>query len=107
MSLVLGLSSGFEPLVILANVAVLFVFLGCAAAAWRLRQLDVRDAESAMLQPVPGGRIAPFVATLLIVGLLTSVTASEWLVIAAVSLVGVLVWLASAVHRRRFMGEHA
>jgi len=101
MSLILGLSSGFEPLVILANVAVLFVFLGCAAAAWRLRQLDIRDAESPTLRSVPGGRIAPFVATALIVGLLTSVTAREWLVFLAVSAVGVVVWLASAGSRAR------
>jgi basic amino acid/polyamine antiporter, APA family len=104
MSLVLGLSSGFEPLVILANVAVLFVFLGCAAAAWRLRRLDVRDAESTTLQPIPGGRIAPVVATVLIIGLLTSVTAREWLVIAIVSAVGVVIWFASAPSRRAAAG---
>jgi APA family basic amino acid/polyamine antiporter len=109
MSLVLGLSSGFEPLVILANVAVLFVFLGCAAAAWRLRTLDVRDAESATLQQVPGGKIAPLVATVLIIGLLTSVTVREWLVIAIVSAVGVVIWLASAGTRGRAAAraEHA
>ena len=103
LSLVLGLSSGFERLAILANVAVLFVFLGCAAAAWRLRRLDVRDAESATLQPIPGGRIAPVVASLLIVGLLTSVTAREWLVFIAVSVVGVVIWLASARTRERIV----
>jgi amino acid transporter len=107
LALALALSSGFEPLVILANVTVLFVFLGCAAAAWKLRRDDVRDAESTELRSVPGARIAPFVATALIVGLLTSVTAREWLVIAIVSAVGVVIWFASAGTRARATSARA
>jgi len=58
LSLTLALSSGFEPLVILANVSVLFVYLGCAAAAWQLRRKEIRDDAGEMVRPIRGSALA-------------------------------------------------
>lgn len=97
LSLALALSSGFEPLVILANVSVLIVYLGCAAAAWRLRRADIRDADAPMAGAgrIPGSAIAAPMAVLVIIVLLTSVTAKEWAWSVGTMLVGLLVYAAS------------
>lgn len=97
---VLALSSGFEPLVILANVAVLFVYLGCAAAAWQLRRMGVHDDATASVKPIPGSFLAPPLAAVVIVILLTSVTGKEWLVSAIVAAVGILFYWFSTLRRR-------
>ena len=96
LSLALALSSGFEPLVILANVSVLSVYLGCAAAAWQLRRKGIRDETTAGLRQLPGSSFAPPLAALIIVALLTSVTPREWLVTLAVAAAGILLWIFSA-----------
>jgi len=95
LSLTLALSSGFEPLVILANVSVLFVYLGCAAAAWQLRRLSIRDDTGAMIKPIPGSAIAAPLAVIIIVVLLTSVTRREWLVAGSCAVAGIVLYSAS------------
>jgi len=95
LSLMLALSSGFEPLVILANVSVLFVYLGCAAAAWQLRRLNIRDDTGAMIKPIPGSAIAAPLAVIIIVVLLTSVTRREWLVAGSCAVAGIVLYSAS------------
>ncbi|MEX2151841.1 MAG: APC family permease [Gemmatimonadaceae bacterium] len=108
LSLILALSSGFEPLVILANVAVLFVYLGCAAAAWQLRRKGIRDEGDATVKPVPGSSFAAPLAAIVIIALLTSVTADEWKVSGAVAAVGMLFyWFARLRTRREVPAEHA
>lgn len=94
LSLILALSSGFEPLAILANVAVLFVYLGCAAAAWELRRKGIRDDEAASVKPIPGSAVAAPLAILIIIALLSPVTAREWIVSGIVLAAGMLLyWL--------------
>jgi len=95
LSLVLALSSGFEPLVILANVSVLIVYLGCAAAAWQLRRAGVRDEGASGAKNIPGSAIAAPLAVVVIIVLLTSVTAREWLASGVTVLIGILLYLAS------------
>lgn len=97
LSLVLALSTGFEPLVILANVSVLIVYLGCAAAAWQLRRKGIRDDDVAAIKAIPGSAAAPPLAAIVIVVLLSSVTPREWIVSAATAGVGVLLYSASPV----------
>ena len=99
IALALALSSGFEPLVILANVSVLGVYLGCAAAAWQLRRRGVRDTEAASLRPIPGSAIAAPLAVIVIIALLTSVTAREWVVSAIVTAIGILIYWFSRLRR--------
>lgn len=100
LSLALALAAGFDRLVILANVSVLFVYFGCAAAAFELRRRDVRDDTSAPLHPLPGSRYAPLLAMVVIVALLVSVTAAEWLVAGACLAVGLLLYALSLLSRR-------
>lgn len=100
VTLALALTSGFEPLVILANVSVLLLYLGCAAAAWQLRRRGIRDAEAATAKPIPGGALAPPLAALVIVGLLTSITPDEWRVFAVVAAIGVLLWFVAHLRNR-------
>jgi amino acid transporter len=79
----LAVTSGFEGLAIIANVSATLVYLGCAAAAWKLRRLPVRQPESTPFV-MPGGALAPVLATVAILFLLSSVTLKEWGVLAAV-----------------------
>jgi APA family basic amino acid/polyamine antiporter len=69
--------SSFERLAVLANVSVLIVYFGCAAAAWQLRRRDIRDDTSAALISPQGSRFAPPIAMLVILALHTTVTRAE------------------------------
>lgn len=88
----LAVTSGFEGLAIIANVSAALVYLGCAAAAWKLRRSSPVGAEGAGMR-VPGGALAPPLAALAIFFLLTSVTLKEWSVLAAVVVVASLLYL--------------
>lgn len=101
LSLILALSSGFEPLVILANVSVLFVYLGCAAAAWQLRRKGIRDDASAGVRPIPGSSLAPPLAVVIILALLTSITSREWRLSGIVAGAGILLYWFSQLRTRR------
>ena len=91
LSLALALSGEFERLALVANVAVLIVYLGCAAAAWKLRRAGVRDA-GVSVSPLPGSAVGAPVAAFIVIVLLTSVTASEWLGAGVAILVGMALW---------------
>jgi amino acid transporter len=91
--LALALTSGFEALVILANLSVLVVYFGCCVAAWQLRRRDVRGSGPPFR--APGGAVVPILACLVIVGLLSSITAREWASFAVVVLAAALVFLAT------------
>lgn len=92
---VLAVFNSFERLAIIANVAAALVYLGCAAAAWKLRQMKVRQTDGAPYE-IPGGAIAPVLATVAILFLLSSVTATEWSVLVVVVVVASLVYLATS-----------
>ncbi len=83
---VLAVRSGFEGLAIIANVAAVLVYVGCAAAAWKLRRDDVRQAEGEPFR-IPGGALAPVLAIVAMLFLLKSVTLKEWSVVGAVMIV--------------------
>lgn len=102
IALALALRNPFEKLAMLANVAALLVYLGCAAASWQLRRTGVRDDPSATLRPLPGSAAAPVLAAIVIVALLASVTLQEWIVSALVTAVGVALYLLA-----RFRGTTA
>ena len=92
----LALTNEFERLALVANVSVLIAYLGCAAAAWQLRRTGVRDAGAELTKPIPGSMFAAPLAAVVIVFLLTAITAREWLVTGSVAAVGmVFYWLAS------------
>jgi len=81
LAVALAISGTFEKLAILANVSALALYFGCALAAWRLRQLGV--AEQGLAIRVPLGAVAPWLACVVIVWLLTGLTSGEWLAFGA------------------------
>jgi amino acid transporter len=93
---VLAVTSGFEALAIIANVSAALVYLGCAAAAWKLRRLP---AQAGAFR-VPGGAVVPFLAAIAILFLLSSVTMKEWSVLLAVVVVASALYAMSSWRRR-------
>lgn len=100
IALALAMRNPFEKLAMLANVAALFVYLGCAAAAWQLRRKGISDDTSVTLKPIPGSFLAPPLAAVVIIALLTSVTPREWLVSGIVAAVGMLFYWFSTLRQR-------
>ena len=80
---VLAVTNKFEALAIIANVSAALIYLGCAAAAWKLRRMAPVEGEAKSFR-VPGGAFVPALAALAILFLLASVTRKEWSVLAAV-----------------------
>ena len=74
--LVLALTSTFERLAILANVATLVVYATCCVAAWQLRRRDVRTGGIPFRVPAP--TLVVVLACLVIGWILSSVTLAEW-----------------------------
>jgi basic amino acid/polyamine antiporter, APA family len=68
ITLMLAITGTFEKLTLIANVSVLAMYLGCALASWRL-------------SPTP--TVIPWIASAVIVWLLTGMTANEWLAFGA------------------------
>jgi basic amino acid/polyamine antiporter, APA family len=95
---VLAVTSGFELLAIIANGAVLLVFLASAAATIQLRRRDVRAGGVPFR--LPGGPAIPVLAGIVILILLSSVTLREWMVLVGVMVVSALLYLATARYRR-------
>ena len=89
-----GASSGsFERLVVMSNVAVLTVYLLCAAAAWRLVREDVREAAAPLR--LPGETVIPLLAAGVVLGILVQATAPE------LAVTGAVAGLAAAVYQLR------
>jgi L-asparagine transporter-like permease len=97
---VLAVLNSFERLAIIANVSAALVYLGCAAAAWRLRRMRVRQMEGVPFA-IPGGALAPFLAIVAILFLLSAVTAREWSVLVVVLGAASALYLASGRRRSR------
>jgi basic amino acid/polyamine antiporter, APA family len=96
---VLALSSGFERLAILANLATLLLYAACCVAAWQLRRRDVRAGGIPFR--VPGGAVVPFLALAAIAYLLSSIKPDEWLAAAAVVVISAVLYFATAAARAR------
>lgn len=96
--LALSLWSDFGPLALISNVAALLAYFGCAVGAWELRRRGVQDPGTTPFA-MPGGAVVPVLACVAILGLLTSITAREWLVLAYVA--GAATVLFAATARRR------
>jgi basic amino acid/polyamine antiporter, APA family len=79
ITLAFALTGTFERLAILANVSVLALYLGCALASWRLRQLGIEGGRTGTAFRVPFASVTPWLACAVIAWLLTGLTASEWL----------------------------
>jgi basic amino acid/polyamine antiporter, APA family len=93
----LAITSAFESLAIIANVAALLVYFACSLAAWQLRRKDVRAGGIPFR--VPGGGLVPILSCAMIIGLLSSITIPEWRVLVLVLAVASLLFVAT--RRRR------
>jgi APA family basic amino acid/polyamine antiporter len=98
-ALVLAVTGTFERLAILANVAALALYFGCALASWRLRTNGVAGAAAGTR--VPFGAVAPFLAMPVILWLLTGLTRDEWIGCAAVVAGGSLVYMMTRTTHRQ------
>lgn len=96
--LVLALTSGFEALAILANLATLLLYAACCLAAWELRRKNVRAGGIPF--KVPGGAVVPFLALGAIAYLLTSIKLNEWAMAGAVLVISAILYFVTAGARR-------
>ena len=81
----LAITSAFDALAIISNVAALLVYFGCSVAAWQLRRRNVQAGGVPFR--VPGAGVVPFLSCAMIVGLLSSITLAEWRVLVIVLVV--------------------
>ncbi len=96
--LALALTSGFEALAILANLATLLLYAACCLAAWELRRKNVRAGGIPFR--VPGGAVVPFLALGAIAYLLTSIQLNEWAMVGAVLVISAILYFVTAGARK-------
>jgi amino acid transporter len=88
----IAITGTYVKLAIVADVAVLLVYLACCLGVWRLRRLDVGAADKPFV--MPAGRVVPWVAAGLIVALLARATAQAWLLTGGVMAAASVAFLA-------------
>jgi basic amino acid/polyamine antiporter, APA family len=93
-----ALTSTFERLVILANLAVLILYALCCLAAWQLRRRNVRTGGVPF--QFPGADAAPIAALLVIAWMLTGVRQDEWTALTAALAGATVVFFLTARSRR-------
>ncbi|MEO7997369.1 MAG: APC family permease, partial [Gemmatimonadaceae bacterium] len=97
----LAITSGFDKLIIVANVALLLVYFMCALASLQLRRKGVQSGGTPFR--IPGAAIVPILACVVIATLLTSITAQEWLVFAEVITVATVIFFISRGSRAKLV----
>ena len=93
-----SVTSTFEALAVLSNVAVLLMYFLCCAACWTLIRRDVR-AEGPPFS-FPGVKIVPALAIVAILWILAHATRREFAVTAAVLVVASILYFLRAKFRR-------
>lgn len=73
----IAITGTYLKLAILADVAILIVYLACCVAAGRLRRLNIGAEKNPFL--MPAGAVVPWLAGILIVGLLLRASRGAWL----------------------------
>ena len=94
-----SLTSTFESLAVMANVAALLLYTVCCAAAWTLMRRDVRT-DGAPLN-FPGAKLVPPLAIVAIVWILSHATPREFAVTAAVLATGTALYFARVMTKRQ------
>jgi amino acid transporter len=77
-----SLSSTFEGLAVMSNIAVLLLYTLCCAAAWELMRRNVRSDGKPFT--VPGAKVFPIAAIIVIIWILAHATMKEFAVAAIV-----------------------
>jgi len=94
----MAISSTFNRLAIISNVATLSVYLLCVAAAYQLERRNVQTAGTPFA--LPGGVILPVLAAAVLLWLLSSATAREFAVEVIVLIIATALYLARRPARR-------
>lgn len=97
---VLAISSSFEQLAVIANLAALLLYLGCVAAAWELRRRDVRTGEGKPPMRLPLGPTVHLLTIAVILFLLTSITRLEWAMVGGVVALATVLYFVTAGRRQ-------
>jgi basic amino acid/polyamine antiporter, APA family len=87
----LAVLNNFETLAIIANVSAALVYIGCAAAAWKLSRQPVPASQDSFA--IPGGVLVPLLAIVALAFLLSAVTIREWSVLVIVIVVATVLYL--------------
>src|SRR6266513_5406781 len=90
----IAITGTYVKLAIMANVAILLVYLATCLAVLRLRRLDVREGAADKPFVMPAGHVVPWAAAALIVALLARATAQAWLLTGGVMAAASLAFLA-------------
>jgi APA family basic amino acid/polyamine antiporter len=99
----LAASGSFEKLVLIANGSVLIVYAACCAAVLELRRRGIR--QDAAPFRVPFAAVVPVLAIVLIVWLLSGLSADEWKSVLLMIALAVVVYVASLPARRAARAE--
>jgi len=95
----IAITGTYVKLAIVADVAVLLVYLACCLAVWQLRRLKVGAADNPFV--MPGGRVVPWVAAALIVALLARATIQAWMLTGGVIAAATVAFVINGVRKRR------
>ena len=90
----IALTGTYVRLALVSDVAILLVYLACCVSAVRLRRIDA-GADAGPFR-MPAGAVVPWLAAVLIVGLLVRATGEAWLLTGAVTAVAAVAYLARA-----------
>jgi amino acid transporter len=104
ISFALAISSSFESLAIISNVAALLLYMMCCAAAWELLRRDVRTDGAAF--SFPGASVVPFIAIAFIIWMLMHATRKEFITLGSMLLIGSGLYFLRAVLRRSASPSH-
>lgn len=99
LAFLLSLTSTFEGLAIMANVAALFLYAICCAAAWELMRQNVRTDSKPL--SFPGDRLVPIISIVLIIWILAHATGREFKQAGAVLALGTAIYLVQSTIRQR------
>ncbi len=103
LAAILAATGTFTQLVILANVAVLVLYLMCCVSAWILQRRDIRGEGTPFM--LPAGPLVPLLACVLILWLLWNAEARELLVVALVLAASTLLYLLAGRRTARRIAE--
>lgn len=98
MTFVVAVTGGFTELAILANIAVLVLYLFCCISAWELRRRNVQAGGIPFR--IPGGALVPFLAAAVIIWILSNATVEEFSVVGGVLVAASLLYVVARSRRR-------
>ena len=95
----IAITGTYVKLAIIADVAILLVYLATCVSVWRLRRLNAGADQQPFV--MPGGRVLPWVGAALIMALLARATVGAWLLTAGVVVAASIAFVGNGVGTRR------